>query len=122
MYHVMSRGNRRQPIFRDDQDRNFFLGLLETLLNRRRWRCHGYCLMPNHYHVVVETPNADLSAGMQMAQRRIRPALQLRSSHRRPPLPGTVPCRPDRERPASCRALAVLRTEPRPRRPGPSPS
>jgi putative transposase len=65
VYHVTSRGNRQQPIFVDDRDRHFFLGLLATICGRRRWSCRGYCLMTNHYHLVMETPDADLSAGMQ---------------------------------------------------------
>ena len=65
IYHVTARGNRRQPLFLDDRDHELFLGMLSTLGVRRRWRCHGYCLMPNHYHVVIETPDADLSPGMQ---------------------------------------------------------
>ena len=65
MYHVTSRGNRQQTIFVHDRDRRFFLGLLAIICSHRRWACQGYCLMSNHYHVVVETPDADLSAGMQ---------------------------------------------------------
>lgn len=65
IYHVTSRGNRRQPIFLDDSDHEIFLRMLATLGLRRRWRYHGYCLMPNHYHLVIETPQADLSLGMQ---------------------------------------------------------
>ena len=65
IYHVTSRGNRRQPIFLDDPDRELFLGMVAALGVRRHWRCHGYCLMPNHYHLVIETPHADLSPGMQ---------------------------------------------------------
>lgn len=64
VYHVTSRGNRKQPIFVDDHDRRFFLGLLSTICARRRWSCRGYCLMSNHYHLVVQTPSGDLSAGM----------------------------------------------------------
>jgi len=65
IYHVTARGNRRQPLFLEDRDRELFLAILATLGLRRAWRFHGYCLMPNHYHLVIETPNADLSAGMQ---------------------------------------------------------
>lgn len=65
VYHVTSRGNRRQPVFVDGRDREFFLGMLAITCARRRWSCRGYCLMPNHYHLVVETPDADLSSGMQ---------------------------------------------------------
>ena len=64
LYHVTSRGNRKQPIFVVDRDRRFFLGLLAMICGRRSWSCRGYCLMSNHYHLVVETPNGDLSAGM----------------------------------------------------------
>jgi putative transposase len=65
VYHVTSRGNRRQPVFVDNRDAETFLGMLATLSTRNRWRFHGYCLLPNHYHLVVETPDADLSSGMQ---------------------------------------------------------
>jgi putative transposase len=65
IYHVTARGNRRQRIFVDSDDHVRFLRLFVAIANRRRWRCHGYCLMPNHYHLVIETPNADLSRGMQ---------------------------------------------------------
>lgn len=65
IYHVTSRGNRRQILFVNDLDRELFLGLLATVSALRRWKCHGYCLMPNHYHLVLQTPDADLSDGMQ---------------------------------------------------------
>jgi len=68
MYHVMSRGNRRQDIFLDDVDR---LDSLKTLAEARQktdWQIHAYCLMRNHYHLVVETPNADMVAGMTWLQ------------------------------------------------------
>jgi putative transposase len=65
IYHVTARGNRRQRIFLETDDHLHFLKLLGAIAHQRRWRCHGYCLMPNHYHLVVETPGADLSAGMQ---------------------------------------------------------
>lgn len=64
IYHVTARGNRRQPIFLEDGDRHRFLGLLEEVARRYGWSCHAYCLMPNHYHLVLETVNADLSVGM----------------------------------------------------------
>jgi len=65
VFHVTSRGNRRQKIFLDPDDHLRFLYLLDELTRRRGWRGFGYCLMPNHYHLVFETPAADLSAGMQ---------------------------------------------------------
>lgn len=65
IYHVTARGNRKQPIFLDERDRQQFLTILGLVISRRRWRCHAYCLMPNHFHVVVETPDPDLSDGMR---------------------------------------------------------
>jgi putative transposase len=61
----MNRGNRREAIFRSDGDRLLFRELLHEVARSRRWTLHGYCLMPNHYHLLVEIPNADLSAGVQ---------------------------------------------------------
>lgn len=65
LYHVTSRGNARQTIFSDDVDRAAFLRTLEAVSARHGWRCHAYCLMDNHYHLVVETRQATLSAGMR---------------------------------------------------------
>jgi len=64
IFHVTARGVRRSDIFRDDRDRRFFLSLVAQLSKARGWRCLAYCLMPNHYHVVLRTSDADLSAGM----------------------------------------------------------
>ena len=63
--HVTARGNRRQPIYLDDKGYRIFLAVLEAVSRGRGWRCHAYCLMPNHYHAVIETPDGDLSTGMQ---------------------------------------------------------
>jgi REP element-mobilizing transposase RayT len=65
IYHVGTRGNRRGPIFLDDGDRERFLALLAEIVERLGWRCHAYCLMQNHYHLLVETPAGDIAAGMQ---------------------------------------------------------
>lgn len=65
-YHVMSRGNERQPIYRDDEDRERFLTLLGRVADRHRWECLAYCLMENHYHLVLRTPLPNLSRGMRM--------------------------------------------------------
>jgi REP element-mobilizing transposase RayT len=65
IFHVTDRGNRRQPIFLDSEDRSRFLGMLDDLGRERGWIGYAYCLMPNHYHLLVETPEGDLSAGMQ---------------------------------------------------------
>jgi REP element-mobilizing transposase RayT len=65
LYHVTSRGDRQEPIFDDDQDRRAFLNLLGDVVSRFRWRCHAYCLMGNHYHLMIETPEANLTKGMR---------------------------------------------------------
>jgi putative transposase len=65
IYHVTSRGNRREPIFVNDGDRILFLEILSQIIARRSWRLFAYCLMQNHYHAVVQTPDADLAAGMR---------------------------------------------------------
>ncbi len=65
VYHITSRGNRREDIFLSDKDRETFLGVLAEAVNRFRWLVHAYCLMKNHYHLLVETPNANLSRGMR---------------------------------------------------------
>jgi REP element-mobilizing transposase RayT len=68
VYHVMARGDRREDIFRDDIDRNMFLAVLEEACGKTHWRCHAYVLMPNHYHLVLETPEANLVPGMAWLQ------------------------------------------------------
>ena len=65
VYHVTSRGNARNKIFADDQDREDFLFVLGSVIKRYNWLCHAYCLMDNHYHLMIETPDANLSLGMR---------------------------------------------------------
>jgi len=65
LYHVTSRGNERKPIFKDDTDRELFLDVLSHVTDRFNWLCHAYCLMDNHYHLVIETPDGNLSKGMR---------------------------------------------------------
>jgi putative transposase len=66
VYHVGSRGVEKRPIFDViNGDRAVFLELLELTVKRYRWRCHAYCLMGNHFHLAVETPDANIAAGMQ---------------------------------------------------------
>ncbi len=65
VYHVTSRGNGRQAIFLDDEDRLRFLAVLGRAARLRGWVVHAYCLMGNHYHLLVETPRGDLSGGMR---------------------------------------------------------
>ena len=64
VYHVTSRGNRRQSIYHDDDDRHFFLALQNQTFRRFGWRLREYCLMTNHFHLLFDTPRADLSQGM----------------------------------------------------------
>jgi putative transposase len=63
-YHITTRGNARQAIFGDDTDRQTLLGILAATVRQFGWRVHAYCLMGNHYHLLVETPQPNLSRGM----------------------------------------------------------
>ena len=65
IYHLMSRGDRRDPIFDDDQDRQRFLETLGQACEKTCWQVHAYCLMSNHFHLVLETPQPNLVAGMK---------------------------------------------------------
>jgi REP element-mobilizing transposase RayT len=64
IYHVLNRGDRREAIFRDDLDRGRFLESLAEAGSKTGWEVQAYCLMPNHFHVVIETPQPNLVAGM----------------------------------------------------------
>src|SRR5207302_10948550 len=64
IYHVMNRGDRREPIFKDDADRQRFVETLGQSCAKTGWQVHAYVLMPNHFHLVVETPQPNLVAGM----------------------------------------------------------
>jgi REP element-mobilizing transposase RayT len=64
IYHVTTRGNRKQDIFIDTDDRARFLQLVQQAVDRLGWLCHAYCLMTNHYHLLVQTREADISQGM----------------------------------------------------------
>ena len=65
IYHVMNRGDRREPIFREDADRALFLETLGQACRKTDWQVHAWCLMRNHFHLVIETPKANLVAGMK---------------------------------------------------------
>ena len=65
VYHVTSRGNARAPIFLGNGDRHLFLDTLSGVVEQHGWLCHAYCLMTNHYHLLLETPGANLSRGMR---------------------------------------------------------
>ena len=65
VYHVTSRGNEKRPIYKDDKDCLTFLNILQQVNTRYNWLCHAYCLMNNHYHLVIETPDGNLSKVMR---------------------------------------------------------
>jgi len=65
LYHVTSRGDRREDIYHDDEDRLIWLDVFSQVCIRFNWRCHAWCLMDNHYHILIETPESNLSQGMR---------------------------------------------------------
>lgn len=65
LHHVTSRGNERGAVFTNDQDRALFIDTLSSVVEKYKWTCHAYCLMGNHYHLLIETPYANLAVGMR---------------------------------------------------------
>jgi putative transposase len=65
LYHVTSRGDGREAIFLAEEDRGLFLGVLSEVVPNFNWAVHAYCLMDNHYHLLIETPDGNLSKGMR---------------------------------------------------------
>ena len=65
LYHVTARGDRREDIFEDDVDRQAFLDILAQVVEQFNWLCYAWCLMDNHYHLLIQTPDANLSKGMR---------------------------------------------------------
>jgi len=63
-YHIMSRGNDGNTIFQNTKDYNIFLETFADVLQDYNWVCYAYCLMPNHYHLLVKTPDPNLSMGI----------------------------------------------------------
>ena len=68
VYHIVSRGNRQGAIYLDDKDCGIFLNTLDEACKRTGWRIHAYVLMGNHYHLLLETPHANLVVGMKWLQ------------------------------------------------------
>lgn len=64
-YHITVRGHRKKDIFLSDYDREDFLAILAKTIETHNWLCYAYCLMGNHYHLLIETPEANLSLGMR---------------------------------------------------------
>jgi REP-associated tyrosine transposase len=67
-YHVMCRGDRRERIYEDDNDRQMFLATIAEGVQRTGWLVHAYVLMGNHYHIAIETPEPNLVRGMAWVQ------------------------------------------------------
>ena len=65
IYHVMNRGDHSEPVFRDEGDSGLFVATLAEACGKADWQVHSFCLMSNHFHLVVETPRANLVAGMK---------------------------------------------------------
>jgi putative transposase len=65
LYHITARGNRREAIYLDEADRSGWLTLLGETCERYHWQCHAWCQMTNHYHLVLETADANLGQGMR---------------------------------------------------------
>jgi putative transposase len=65
IYHITSRGNARAAVYLGDEDKQYFLNLLAHCVEKFNWICHAYCLMDNHYHLLIETPDANLQMGMR---------------------------------------------------------
>jgi REP element-mobilizing transposase RayT len=78
LYHVTTRGNERGDIFVLDADRELLLAILADVVERLEWICHAYCLMTNHYHLLIQTPQANLWQGMHMLNSRYVKAFQKR--------------------------------------------
>jgi REP-associated tyrosine transposase len=68
IYHVFARGNNRGTIFETDADRRVFIASLGAAVDEAAWHCFAYCLMTNHYHLVVRTPGGNLAEGMHLLQ------------------------------------------------------
>ncbi|MBC7098413.1 transposase, partial [Candidatus Bipolaricaulota bacterium] len=75
LYHITSRGNAGEPIFLDDRDRSAFLEILGEVVKRYRFRCYAYCLMGNHYHLLIEAQEGNLSRGMRQLNGVYSPSL-----------------------------------------------
>lgn len=81
LYHLTSRGVRQLFLYLDDEDRFVYLALLAGAVRRYGWIVHSYCLMPNHVHLLVETPQANVSAGVQWFHGRYAEHVNQRHGH-----------------------------------------
>ena len=81
VYHITARGNDKQAIYCDEKDHARFLKILDQTVKQYRWLCHGYCLMTNHYHLLIETPEPNLARGMKRLNSRY--CITFNKRHRR---------------------------------------
>ena len=65
LYHITSRGDRLEDIYEDDVDRIEYLNIFSSVISQFNWVCYAYCLMSNHYHLLIQTPEGNLSKGMR---------------------------------------------------------
>ncbi|WP_236026338.1 transposase [Geomonas azotofigens] len=115
VYHITSRGNARADIFLDDTDRRTFRNTLSSVVIRYNWICHAYCLMGNHYHLIIEKPDANLSQGMRQLNGAYTQTFQQKARPSRPYLSGTVPRCCGSTGLASSGIVTLRGTEPHPR-------
>ena len=90
LYHVISRGNQRQKIYKDDPDYQRFETLLGEVIKRHALTLYAYVLMPNHFHLLVEVGRVPLSKAMQVLLYRLYPPLQSALSQKRSFISGPV--------------------------------
>jgi putative transposase len=112
VYHAFARGNDRATIYSDETDRQIYMGLLADVVVAKRWRCLAYCLMTNHLHLLVETPGANLSSGMQRLQSQYAQTFNARhgrSGHVFQGRYGAVPMKSDEQ---VCAAAAYIARNP----------
>src|SRR6185437_11657705 len=116
-YHVVTRGVDGTAIFRNDADRRFFLRLFADVVQRHDWLVHVFCLMTNHYHLVVEALRDELSAGCHRLERCLRADLQPTLPAQRPPLRRPLLVGSDRGRRRAPRHVRLRARQPGPSRP-----
>jgi REP element-mobilizing transposase RayT len=88
IYHVMNRGDHSEIVFGDRRDLELFLATLAEACARTDWQVHSFCLMSNHFHIVLETPRANLADGMKWLMGTYTPPLEAQAL--RPPLFRTI--------------------------------
>lgn len=93
IYHAYARGNRGTMIFLDDDDRAIFLALLGLIVVRFEWKVEAYCLMGNHFHLVLRTPTPNLSEGMQQLNGRYAQLFNAKYGYRGHLFDGRFKCR-----------------------------